>query len=290
MGHDTFQIGDLTAVIGDNAEHESHRAGYNGVWSLQHRSGKRSLFVPGIAGLNFEHIISGEGEENREIFFEPRNAPMSFKRLSESECELHQPPTPNFQLESWTTFKLSAPHYIDITFRCRPDQHVFERGYIGLFWASYINAPEDKSFYFRGGLPGQTRPLWSQFCTQAHNRDSTIRNKKDKFEMTYSDDTRAALYKSFSPMQFDEPMFYGNFEDHTFIVMLDTDDGLLRLTHSPSGGGGNADFQTTNPAWDYQFIIPQYEVNEEYTLRTRAVFRERCSRSEVLKEWENWKR
>ena len=34
-------------------------------------------------------------------------------------------------------------------FRFRPTQHVFTHGYIGLFWASYINAPEDKSIYFR---------------------------------------------------------------------------------------------------------------------------------------------
>ena len=83
MAHDTFQIGDLTAVIGDNAEHTDdagkHRAGYNGLWSLQHRTGTRSLFVPGIAGLNLEHIVSGEGEDERDVFFEPRRAPMTFQ-------------------------------------------------------------------------------------------------------------------------------------------------------------------------------------------------------------------
>ncbi len=288
MGHGTFQAGELTAVIGDNSEHENHRAGYNGVWSLQHQSGTRSLFVPGIAGLNFEHIVSGEGEENRDIFFEPRKAPMTYRKISDTECELYQPPTPTFHLESWTTFKMSPPHAIDMTFRCRPDQHAFNFGYIGLFWASYINAPADKSIYFRGGLPGQTRPLWSQFCSQMHNRDSTVRGVKDNFQMTFADDTRETLYKSFSPMQFDTSMFYGNFDDHTFAVMLKSDDGLIRLSHSPSGGGGNAERETTNPAWDFQFIIPEYEVNAEYTLQARAIFREKCSRDEILSEWEAW--
>jgi hypothetical protein len=31
---------------------------------------------------------------------EPRNAPMTFRKLSDSEAELHQPPTPTFKLVS----------------------------------------------------------------------------------------------------------------------------------------------------------------------------------------------
>ncbi len=45
MAHSTFTVGDLTAVIGDNAAHEQHRAGYIGVWSLIHNTaGARSIF------------------------------------------------------------------------------------------------------------------------------------------------------------------------------------------------------------------------------------------------------
>ena len=50
------------------------------------------------------------------------------------------------------------------------------------------------------------------------------------------------------------------------------------------------DFETTNPAWDWQFIVPKYEVNKEYKYRARlAVLRPKCSREEILKEVENWK-
>ena len=163
MAHDTFQIGDLTAVIGDNEAHDEHRAGYNGIHRLTHRSEPTTLFVPTVAGLNLEHIFDGDQEfrdldGERKIFFEPRNSPMQFKRISDAETELYQEETPTFHLQSWTRFKLVPPHYIDMTFRCRPTQHVFRHGYIGLFWASYINAPEDKSMYFRGN--NLARHLW----------------------------------------------------------------------------------------------------------------------------------
>ena len=106
MTHDTFQVGDLTAVIGGNSadERRRQRAGYNGLWSLQHTKSDRSFFVPGIAGLNFEHIISGEGESDKDVFFEPRRSPMRFRKVSDSVAELHQPPTETFFLESWTQF------------------------------------------------------------------------------------------------------------------------------------------------------------------------------------------
>jgi hypothetical protein len=291
MGHDSFAVGDLTAIIGDNApdEKRGQRAGYNGLWSLRHRESDRSFFVPGIAGLNFEHIISGEGENERDIFFEPRRSPMSFRRLSGTAGELHQPPTETFFLESWTTFSLRAPHYVDMDFRFRATQHVFDRGYIGLFWASYMNAPQDKSLYFRGGLEGDGGlDRWQQLCSPAHNRDCTVRGYGDEFEMTFEEGAPNALYKNFSPQRFSRPYYYGQFDDFTVIYLFDRSEGI-RFTHSPSGGGGNAERETTNPAWDFQYLVPDYEVAREYGFRMRAVFRPRCTRDEVDREYEEWK-
>lgn len=288
MGHDTFRCGELEAVIGDNAADGSQRAGYNGLWSLRHATADRSLFVPGIAGLNHEHIFDGATNGKQEIFFEPRHAPMTFKRTGEFEAELHQPPTPTFHLESWTRFKLAEPHYIDMEYRCVPRQHAFRFGYIGLFWASYIHGPDDKSMYFRGSM-GRDSPSWMQLCTQRHDDESTVLHTDDTLELKFDPAYRDCLYKNFSPMRFDLPFYYGLFGKHTWMVMFDRKENI-RFTHSPSGGGFTADRQTSNPAWDFQFIIPRYEVNEEYGFRLRAVFREQCSREEILAEYEQWRR
>ena len=286
MAHDTFTAGDITAIIGDNAAAGAHRAGYNGVWSLTHKQQPANLFVPAVAGLNFEHIFDGarfDKDKSRRIFFEPRNAPMTFRRMSATEAELHQPPTPTFHLESWTRFTLSAPHYIDMHFRCRPTQHAFATGYIGLFWASYINAPEDKSMYFRGNNQ------WQQLCTQRHNDESTVRHANDKFELRFSQGFPECLMRNFSPMRFDEPFFYGNFRNMTVIVMFNRTEGI-RLTHSPSGGGFNKELQSSNPAWDFQYILPKYEVKKEYGFRARLAYRPRCNRAEVLREVATWRK
>ncbi|MBC7852749.1 MAG: hypothetical protein IAF94_04870 [Pirellulaceae bacterium] len=54
------------------------------------------------------------------------------------------------------------------------------------------------------------------------------------------------------------------------------------------GGGFNQAKQTTKPAWDFQYIIPRYEVLTDYSFRCRLAYRPRCSRDEVLKEFEGW--
>lgn len=287
MSHATFHAGELTAVIGDNAAHGNHRAGYNGVRELRHRRSTRSLFVPGIAGLNLEHIFNGDDHPAREVFFEPRFAPMTFRRISDTECELHQPPTPTFHLESWSRFQLVAPHYLDLTFTCRATQHVFHRGWVGLFWASYLNAPEDKSLYFRGGLEGQ-KNLWSQLCTHAHNDESTVLHREDRLNLDCAPG-RETLFKNFSPLRYDEPFYYGNFEDLNVILMFDRP-GEVRFTHSPSGGGANRELETTNPAWDFQWIISPYEVLKINTLRVRMVVRPKCPREAIEAEYRAWQK
>jgi len=284
--HATLKAGDLTAVVGDNSAEGEHRAGYNGVWDLRHTAGSRNVFVPTVAGLNLEHIVNGEHLDDTKTFFEPRNAPMTLRQISETEAELHQPPTPTFHVESWTRFRLAAPHHLDMSFRCVPHEPVFPRGYLALFWASYINAPSDKSMYFLGGVDGQ-KDLWTQLCTPWHNDQSTVRHRDDTFEMTFPKGGPDALFKNVSRLRFDKPFFYGHCDDLVWLVMFDRSLGI-RLTHSPSGGGTNVDRKTTNPAWDFQFLVPQPKVKEEYSFQVRTVLRPRCSREELLAEFEQW--
>ncbi|MCB1225921.1 MAG: hypothetical protein KDK99_08950, partial [Verrucomicrobiales bacterium] len=120
-----------------------------------------------------------------------------------------------------------------------------------------------------------------------HNEQSTVRHRDDTFEMTFPEGGRDTLFKSLSPFCFDLPFFYGNFDDLVWIVMFDRTEGI-RFTHSPSGGGANAELRTTNPAWDFQFLIPKPVVMQDYGFKVRTVPRPKCSRDEILAEYTQW--
>ena len=92
-------------------------------------------------------------------------------------------------------------------------------------------------------------------------------------------------YNNFSPLRFSDPVYYGLFGTHQYILMFDRSDGI-RFAHSPSAGGPPS---ATEVAWDWQFIIPRYDVLREYSYRARVVYRERCSTAEVLNELRTWK-
>jgi hypothetical protein len=278
--------GNLSATIGDNSATPDHRAGYNGVWHLSHRLQTRSIFVPGIAGLNLEHAITGEALKSDDEFFEPRRAPMQLTQLPLDRLELYQPPTPRTHVESWTTFTFEGEHYLDMDFRFRIQQGTFPFGYLALFWASYINAPFDKSMYFLGTMDGQTEQ-WLQLCTQVHNDQSTVRHRDDNFDMKFVDDGRPALFKSLSPMRYTKPFFYGHIDELIWCVMFDRHTGI-RFTHSPSGGGFHPERKTTNPAWDFQYVLENPKLNLDYSFHVRTALIPRCSREELLYHYVMW--
>lgn len=114
------------------------------------------------------------------------HAVMTFRKLSDTEAELHQPPTPTFHLESWTRFTFVEPHSIDFRYRCVAQEPAFRRGYIGLFWASFIHAPLDKSLYFLGSPARGADSLWCQLYTLHHNdAQKTVRHVDDELDLTW---------------------------------------------------------------------------------------------------------
>jgi len=283
-------VGELRCAIGDNAQEEAHKFGYNGVYSLSTGSLEENLFVPEFSGLNLELIFDGM-VWNRELLFEPRRAPMILEEIDRHEAILHQPPTPFWGLESRIHFTLTPPHYLDLEYTCVPRKDQFHFGWIGLLWASYINGPENKSIYFLGfPLSGwRDAPMWLQFCTQYHGRDSTVCYVEDdrKLELT-SEEHPEFLFPSISPLRYAQPFYYGHFRDHVYMIMFDKPENI-RFAHSPSGGGHSPRMNDTNPAWDFQFIIPSYKLHSEYGFSARVVYKKFTDRKDLIREYDKFK-
>jgi hypothetical protein len=264
--------GALEAVVVNNRAVDDqvlpgHRSGYHGLASLTHDRQGRNLFVPGYAGLNFEHIHDGTVQPH-EILFEPRHAPMQLRVIDNLTAELYQAPTPYWGLESCTRYQLLDDGAIELTFECIPHRATFKNGYIGLFWASYIDQPEslDLRFIGRPSEEPSAAPGWILGATPAHGELPTHLGRDDQRDFTHDAAFPLTLVFNRSRHRYAEPWYFGECRGMAFAQIFRAADQVC-LSQSPSGGGAG------NPAWDFQWFIPNYQVGRRYQLVMRALYR-----------------
>jgi hypothetical protein len=259
----------VTAIVVDNGAVDDdvlsdHKKGYSGVASLTHKQRGDNLFVPSYAGLNYEHIHDGTTQE-RDVLFEPRRAPMELRVVAENIVELYQAPTPTWKLESVLRYEMLKDGTIEMTLECIPRAKTFRNSYIGLFWASYIQQPESLDIHFRGSDSRDGKPGWIRGVTPSHGVLSTHMSQHDKRQFRHDEDFPLTLAFNRSKHFFTEPWYYAVSHDMAFVQMFRPQDEI-RLTQSPSGGGEG------NPAWDFQWFIPDYEVGKLYRMVMRAQY------------------
>ncbi|MEX2212996.1 MAG: hypothetical protein WD768_02640 [Phycisphaeraceae bacterium] len=275
--------GDIEAIIVNNEAVnddvlKDHRAGYSGVAALRHVKRNENLFVPGIAGLNFEHILDGTAHEDRKTQFEPRNWPMELRVIEGADgkpvhaVELHQKPTFHHALESCQRYELLDDGTIQLTIEVIPRKKTFKNGYICLFWASYIHQPESLDIHFQGwrreGLEGKRfvpPSQWVRAVTPAHGKLSTHPHVLDARTFKHDEPFPLTLVYNLSEHVYDQPWYFGVSHGMAFVQMFRPQD-RVRITQSPSGGGKG------NPAWDFQFYIENYEVDKLYQFVMRAAY------------------
>ena len=125
-----------------------------------------------------------------------------------------------------------------------------------------------------------------QFATQVHGRDSTVRSAGDQMEFAMGEDPRS-LFRNFSPLRYGAPFFYGRVHDMVLIFIF-RPNPWLRFAHSPTGGTRTAAGDDSNPAWDFQLVMPETEALKGMALDLRVVYKQWAGRDDVLREVRNW--
>ena len=278
---DTMKVGESTIVFVDNsAAGPLHRQGYNGIASWQFSADDSSLFVPLFAGFNLEHIFAGDSLSQ---MYEPRRHPMSLFKKDARTVILYQSPTPLSDVESVTEFTVVSPHYVDVTFRCiLHSTEFFKHGYAGFFWASYILHPDDKKIYFRGVKDMKDKPSWIAAYVHEHGVKSTHLSIKDTNNFFFAGNFNATLASHFSDYRFTEPFYYGRTGKMSFAYLFDPN-AMIRFSQSPDGGGD------ANPAWDFQWIIPNPLPKKIYSFKSRLLYKPFVSEDDIREEFNKWK-
>ncbi|NND07041.1 MAG: hypothetical protein HKN87_11735 [Saprospiraceae bacterium] len=276
-----LSVGDLRVTFVDNQAYgDHHRAGYNGIASLIHIEEKESPFVSRYAGFNLEHIFGGDTLEK---LFEPRIHPMELFQVDSNQVLLYQSPTPLSNVESLTSFTVVAPHYIDVNFKCKIQQSGFFRhNYAGLFWASYIQTPDDPNIYFKGYEGNESEPTWQSTYSPKHGQASTHRSASDHQDLYFHPDFNAPLASHFSDYRYSHPYYYGRYKQMVLAYFFDATQ-IIRFSQSPTGGGSG------NPAWDFQFMIPNFISDKAYSFKARLVYKPFKDVQDIDSEYLHWK-
>lgn len=275
-----LQRGPIEAVIVNNqavddAVLPGHRGGYSGVARLTHTKRRENLFVPAYAGLNFEHIIDGTAHNDPRVLFEPRSWPMELRQVGPHTADLYQSPTPTYGVESCQRYELLEDGALQLTIEVIPHKKAFRFGYMGLFWASYIHQPENLGIHFlgwparviqdsQGKLP-TAEAQWIHAVSPSHGVSATHPSWDDRRQFSRQEPFPLTLVFNLSEYRYAEPWYFGVSHGMALALIFRKRD-QVRLSQSPSGGG------TGNPAWDFQFLIPEVQIKKRYQFVMRAVY------------------
>ena len=283
-----LQSDNLNLVIANNnAYGKVHKAGYSGISELYLKNKEKNFFVPLYAGLNYEHIFSGDSATYHWNAYETRIAPMQLVKLSHRKVALQQSQTKNWPLKSSISYEVSG-NCIDFVFSATPLKDVWQKhGYIGIFFASYINSPEEKGIHFIGRSragKGDIKPRWIYHLPDVHGLSANHRPAGSAWDPSL--DTPGfpiSLVTGISDLEYIYPFYYGLSGENVFIMMFKNTTGdELRFAQSPDGGGD------TNPAWDFIYFKKNYKVGKKFSFRGRAVFKKFEGKEDVIKTYESW--
>src|SRR6185369_4103533 len=195
--------------------------------------------------------------------------------------------TEHWPLRSRLTYTVTGDA-IDFTYCGIPLADAWRNhGYIGVFFASYIDKPEDMALQFIGRSRagrGDTRPRWIKHLPPKHGVAANHRPAGSTWDPPFDEGFKIELVKGVSDFEYVYPFYFGRSGKNMFLMMFERprDGSEVRFAQSPSGGGAG------NPAWDFFYLKRGYQLNREFCFRGRAVLRKFISKEEVIRIYEEW--
>jgi hypothetical protein len=277
----------LNVVISNNEAYGSeHRQRYNGVAELYNANTLKNAFVPKYAGLNFEHIFSGDSGTYHWNTYECRLAPIEVIKHSNTKTELRQSRTQNWPLQSSIVYE-AKNDAINFTYTGIPLEDAWKKhGYIGLFFASYVYEPEERGIYFIGQSKDNSKSHWIYNLPASHGVQANHRQAGSTFQPamdTTGFPVTLALIKGVSDYEYTYPFYYGLRGENVLIMMFrKPKNGEINFAQSPDGASDK------DPAWDFILYQKKYKVGKPFTFRGRMVYKRFEGKEDVIKTYEQW--
>jgi len=271
-----MESGNLSMRFCDNSESPTV---LSGLTTLEYtdRDRRESAFD---SGLNLEHIISGHDHPaNR---FKPRAGPYRLCRAGDGDSVtlVRLRDDSPWAVSHATRLTPSAPHAVDIEFRCRVhDADRFGlRGYAVFFWANYMRRLDDIAIYFRGIDRAGGAEHWVRAASPDGGR-TYVAADAEPLEFDDDHNNRHNLV-SFDYPRFTQPLLYGRCRGGMVLMLMF--DRMVSVTDEIR-------FSHFVPAWDFQYVIHRVETGGRYEFRARLIWKPWVSEDDCLEEFATWR-
>ena len=261
--------------------------GYNGVRQLYSRNGpKENIFGTGWgSSLNFEFVYNTSGAKMTPRWVEGKmGSPPTLSqlaRIDNNSVRLKTEVQTPHRIDVSTTFTLTAPHYIDLQTTAIVHSNPLKKDWLGLFWASYIHEPENKTTYFRGRRDRNSPVEWIESLGEKPLNPRAFASEKEEELLPNEPNPDGRLFHNIRPVRYVEPLFFGRWRNMMLQMMFQAENSL-RFAIQPTGGG------LKNPAWDFALVIKNCEPLTPYTFSARVVFKPFVNHEDALNEYKQW--
>src|SRR5690606_21166061 len=213
--------------------------------------------------------------------------PMELSKLAPDKVQLKQYQTTNWPLQSTITFRLSG-NLVEMDYQGIALEDIWNKyNYIGIFFASYIQSPEEKGINFIGRTrSGPEKPglNWIYHLPPSHGQEANHRPVGSNWDPPFDPGFPLTLVSGFSEYEYIYPFYYGRSGEYAVIMMFQSleRDSELRFAQSPDGGGPD------NPAWNFIYLKKKYEVNKPFGFKVGMVVKKFVGKEDVIREYEKW--
>jgi hypothetical protein len=270
-------------------------AGFNPL--THNRFPGQNLFLDKAIGLNFEHILNGTARDKAINRFTPRLDRCSVNRLGDAAASIvHAAADSAWGIDSEMRYVFSGGDAIDLAFTACPREDRFPLGYVAFMWASYMNRTRERRIHFYGEIDGEEE--WISFGdpTPGGFETGTV-SAVGVPNLPYEEGAETLNIVEDARKKFVYPFYYGLVDgdgqlettDDTmvYIMMFDQRDSIrFAMWNFYRDEAGQPDAHS--PAWDWQFVIRNPVVGQQYGYRARVVYKPFAGREDVAGEYRRW--
>ena len=275
LNHTAIEIrGDLQASFRGN-----EGPNISGIASLRHND------CPNIeafsrAGLNYEYLFAGNNSPLNGAV--PREGPFPLTEQGNKLVLTRRKEDSPREVAVTVSYEVVPPHYIDFEVKCRfHNLNYFQEGqWAGLFFASYMASTNTSDINFL------TADGWRNTSSIPLGRTIASDNPLD-LSYDINDPTLGLNMPYDVNLKALKPFYYGLISQGDKKMIYEIMFEFLRK--------GNEEvrfsiwkWQAFTPAWDFLWIINKPELNKDYVLKGRVVWKPFISQDDTIQEYKNW--